>query len=373
MADAGLDLAAIKAALEEVGASWEAAPNPIAGLSPEERRARLGYVPEAAGELSLEAREQVAAQRSAEAGLAAAIGAPASFDWRNYGGQNYVTSVKDQGNCGSCVAFGVTASVETTLRVQQGTPTLDVNLSEASLWYCVAEALQGRVCPGGKPTSGWSMSPALNAFRDIGVPDDACFPYTAGDQACTQCSDWASRATKITGWHQITSVADMKTWLSTRGALGACFTVYDDFFGYTTGTYHHVWGNVAGGHCVCCVGYSDAGQFWICKNSWGSSWGESGFFCIGYGQCGIDAGMWAIDGVAIPITWQSNVTVSQTYASRDSQNAWAYFAGFGWRKIQPGTADGITNMLALFVEAKTKNKSVTVRMDGSAVYQAYLL
>jgi C1A family cysteine protease len=368
MADAGLDLRSVQSALKKAGEPWEAAPNPIASLSTEERRARLGYVPEHGDEPPLEAREQMAAARSPEALAASAIGAPASFDWRNSGGQNYVTAIKDQGNCGSCVAFGVTASVETTLRVQQASPGLDVNLSEASLWYCVAEAKQGRRC-----NSGWWMAPAMDAFRDIGVPDDACFPYTAGDQACTQCSDWASRATKITGWHEITSVADMKTWLSTRGALGTCFTVYDDFFGYKSGVYKHVSGGVAGGHCVCCVGYSDPGQFWICKNSWGTGWGESGFFCIGYGQVGIDATMWASDGVSIPVVWQSNVTVSQTYASRDSQNAWAYFAGFGWRRIQPGTADGITNMLALFAYATSYNKKVTVRMDGSSVFEAYLL
>lgn len=368
---AGLDLKPVQSALKQAGAPWEAGTNPITSLADDERRLRLGYVPEEGDEPSLEAREQTAAARSSDALAAAAFGAPAAFDWRDYNGNSYVTAVKDQGSCGSCVAFGSVATMETTLRVQQNSPGLDVNLSEASLWYCVAEAQQGRRCQ--PPNSGWWMDPAMDACRDVGVPDDACFAYTPGDKPCTQCSDWASRATKSTGWHKISSVADMKAWLSTRGALAACFTVYSDFFAYRSGVYEHVSGSFQGGHCVCCIGYSDAGQYWICKNSWGAGWGNQGFFFIGYGQVGIDATMWAVDGVSIPTQWQSNVTVGQTYASRDSQNAWAHFDGFGWRKIQPGTADGITNMLALFAYARAYNKKVTVQMDGNSVYQGYLL
>ena len=51
------------------------------------------------------------------------------------------------------------------------------------------------------------------------------------------------------------------------------------------------------GHCVSIVGYDDTRQCWIAKNSWGDWWGKKGFFKIGYGECGIDAAMWAIEGV----------------------------------------------------------------------------
>jgi hypothetical protein len=39
-------------------------------------------------------------------------------------------------------------------------------------------------------------------------------------------------------------------------------------------------------------------ECWIAKNSWGTGWGEAGFFRIGYGQCGIDNVMWSPDGIA---------------------------------------------------------------------------
>jgi len=79
--------------------------------------------------------------------------------------------------------------------------------------------------------------------------------------------------------------------------MSATLTVYDDFFGYAGGVYHHVTGNVAGGHCVCMVGYDDPQGCWICKNSWGTGWGESGYFSIGYGECGIEGMVHAVDGI----------------------------------------------------------------------------
>jgi C1A family cysteine protease len=73
--------------------------------------------------------------------------------------------------------------------------------------------------------------------------------------------------------------------------------VYDDFFHYVSGVYHHTTGGVQGGHCVCVVGYDDTQSCWICKNSWGPAWGENGFFRIKYGDCGIDAEMWGVNGI----------------------------------------------------------------------------
>ena len=42
-----------------------------------------------------------------------------------------------------------------------------------------------------------------------------------------------------------------------------------------------------GDHAICVVGFDDANGCWICKNSWGPGWGESGWFKIGYGECGM--------------------------------------------------------------------------------------
>jgi acylphosphatase len=335
------DLSQLRTELTRAGARWQADLTTMAPLAPEQRRLRLGYVP-GPDEPPLAERERLAAEAfravaDARGATAEAPGFPAAFDWRNVGGLNYVSPIRDQGGCGSCVAFGTCATVETTARAQEQDPSLAIDLSEGQLFYCIARS-QGRTCGG--PSGGWWVPPALDGFKNEGVTDEACYPYTAGDQDCTNlCTDWKNRATLVTAWHQISSHDDMKTWLSTRGALAACFTVYDDFFSYSSGVYHHVSGGVAGGHCISIIGYDDVGQFWICKNSWGTGWGESGYFCIGYGECGIDAAAWAVDGVSLPPALGDRIEVF----ARGTDNAmyhiwqvapndgWSGWAGFGGR------------------------------------------
>lgn len=300
-----LTIATLQPRLQQVNALWQAGDNPIARLREPEKLLRLGAAPPG-GKAELHAREV-----SASVAITALrpfpqpvdvdvvhipiwLIRPVAWDLRHANGKNFITPVKDQGGCGSCVAFGACATVEGTLQVQEKNPGLNPNLSEAQLFYCDAAA-QGRNCQ-----NGWWPDKALAVFKATGVADDACFPYTAGNQPCHRCADWASRTTKITNYHPITSANDMKQWLWKRGPLSACFTVYDDFFSYHSGVYHHVTGGVAGGHCVCIVGYSDVQHCWIAKNSWGTGWGDAGFFRIGYGQCGIDAQMWAVDHVTPP-------------------------------------------------------------------------
>ena len=93
---------------------------------------------------------------------------------------------------------------------------------------------------------------------------------------------------RISGWRHLATMAERKEWIDRRGPVGSVLHVYDDFYAYTNGVYRHVTGASAGYHCVEVIGYSDAEQCWIIKNSWGPGWGEQGFGRIGYGECGID-------------------------------------------------------------------------------------
>jgi hypothetical protein len=103
------------------------------------------------------------------------------------------------------------------------------------------------------------------------------------------CSDWQDRAKKISNWNWVASNRpSIKSALVGYGPLVVGFEVYTDFFYYTGGVYHHTWGVLEGGHCVTLVGYNEDQDYWICKNSWGSGWGENGYFRIGYGECGIE-------------------------------------------------------------------------------------
>ncbi|MET1088446.1 MAG: M6 family metalloprotease domain-containing protein [Arthrobacter sp.] len=70
--------------------------------------------------------------------------------------------------------------------------------------------------------------------------------------------------------------------------------------------------------------------------------------------------------------WYSNIGVDSVYATHHAQNGWVHLTGLGWRKIQTGAPDGVTNMLGVFALARSKNITVTVNADTTTVFQSYL-
>jgi cathepsin B len=97
-------------------------------------------------------------------------------------------------------------------------------------------------------------------------------------------------------------VESIKNLIASSGPVETGFTVYEDFFAYSSGVYQHVSGGVAGGHAVKILGWgTESGvDYWLCANSWGTGWGMSGFFKIKQGDCGIDAQVFG----AIPVQSQ---------------------------------------------------------------------
>jgi C1A family cysteine protease len=362
-----LDPIELQNLVQAKGLSWTAGETSVSRLPEGEKRIRLGYVPGPA-QRNLRTDAAAATRRGAAASY------PASFDWRAANGQNYVTSVKDQGGCGSCVAFGVTAAFEGRYQVVRNEASSGIDLSEAQLFYCGGGAA-GRNC-----SNGWWPDPALDYCVNTGLTDEGCFPYTAGDQGCSLCSDAQNRTRNVKAWHAISSTDDMKTWISTNGPVTACFAVYNDFFNYTGGVYKHVSGDLAGGHCVCIIGYDDGQQCWIAKNSWNTTWGDNGFFMIGYGEGkypdgtgGIDSAMWAVDDIAAT-GWENGVHVTGLWAIDQDLNAWAYLdGGIGWRKISSDNTNIFFNMLTQLAAAKSSGRPVNIYEEQGVIKQIYVL
>lgn len=210
---------------------------------------------------------------------------PSSFDWRHKDGQNWLTPVKDQGGCGSCWAFAAIGAVEAKIKIAFNIPNYDEDLSEQDLVSCAFP--RGYFAPepewggcGGGPPSG-----ALDYVKNSGVTDESCFLYSATDESCSnRCSDWNERLRKIDSSWFVPYQSDSKYYLTGKGPLVAILTMS----GYWDGDIYRCSEiDDSKSHAVVIVGYNDAGGYWIAKNSWGTYFGEDGYFKIGYGECDI--------------------------------------------------------------------------------------
>ncbi len=257
----------VQAAIEAKGANWVAGETSISRLSAEEREKRLGVVEES----SFAGEEQTVPK-------ALTLPVPANLDWRNHNGGNFVTSIKDQWGCGSCWAFGTTAALESYILINENLPNTDLDLAEQVLISC-GEAGD---CDGGSPDL------ASYFLRDIGLPLEVCYPYTTTNGNCSDaCENWESEKTYTVGEvvsDYGVSAEFIKHALTMYGPIVVSFNVYSDFFYYTNGIYSYTSGNFEGGHCCLIVGYNDDDQCFIVKNSWGTGWGEAGFFRIAYSE-----------------------------------------------------------------------------------------
>lgn len=253
-------------------AAWKAGATPVSTLSEAEQDRRLGVAVR-----EEEVRRVEALIRSARPARGYTFSP--ERDWRNKDGQSWTTPVRDQGNCGSCVAFATVATLEAQARIQQRRPDWSLDLSEADLFFCGA----GRKCD-----EGWWPTDALEYARTKGVGEESCFPYQDENMDCQTCAERPDRLIEAAQYQEVIDIGARKEFLDTVGPMIACMAVYRDFYYYQGGVYKHVTGDLAGYHAVSCVGYSEAEQCWICKNSWGPGFGENGYFKIGYGESEID-------------------------------------------------------------------------------------
>ena len=254
------DIESIQKAISAGGASWTAGETSRTRMTLDERRAMLGLIPDTTSSSS---RNQPAP--------GTLVAAPISFNWGDKDGWNWMTSIKNQGGCGSCWAFATCAAFEARLRISLNKPNLYVDVSEQNMVSCWLGS-----CDGANGT--WVMS----NFMSQGCPDENCFPYASGSGTAApcenRCPDWASRVYDLTtyGEYNYPSIEVMKNEILLRGPVQMHMSVYADFDAYTGGVYQHVSGAFEGTHLVTCYGWDDATDCWMVKNSWGTDWGEAG-------------------------------------------------------------------------------------------------
>ncbi len=254
----------------QLGYDWIAGPTGVSNLTPEQKARRLG------GEIPADILAEFEAMLPDPA--VERMMFRTSFDWRDYDG---VTSAKDQADCGSCWAFGASSATEAHVRIAEG---VIVDVSEQQIIDCND---QGSDCDG-----GWAGA-AYEVQKSPGAVSEEDIPYLADDnQSCRQRR--YDKVAIIDGSANVSNtVASLKNAIETYGPLSVGMCVYDDFYNYNSGCYENP-GTDFTNHVVLMLGWDDSmcggAGAWICKNSWGTDFGENGFFYIKYGTCRIGSG-----------------------------------------------------------------------------------
>ena len=225
-----------------------------------------------------------------------------SIDWRNMNGVNYLSWNKNQHiprYCGSCWAQGTTSSIADRFNI------LNKNMSAAPVGLnaqVIVNCQAGGSCDGGNPGGVYEF-----AFEN-GIPHSSCEQYTAYNLQGHMCTDfdicrdctWPPPAEGESGldgctaveqahhyyvseYYSVKGVDQMKAELQKNGPIACGIHVTEAFESYD-GTYiysEHVKFPLIN-HEISVVGYgvdAETGEeYWIGRNSWGTYWGDYGFF-----------------------------------------------------------------------------------------------
>ncbi|HEX3792760.1 MAG TPA: C1 family peptidase [Pseudonocardiaceae bacterium] len=236
---------------------------------------------------------------------------PAAVDLRS--GQPGLPPCYDQGQIGSCTANAIAGAVEFALRKEKLTDFLPSRL----FVYYNERAMEGHV----GSDSGAQIRDGVKSVSVQGVPPETEWPYEpvpadsdgkfpVGSREATKPSESVyedALKNKVTSYQRVVQSLDQL-----RGGLAAGypvlfgFTVYQSFESETVATtgvaqLPTAGEQVIGGHAVLAVGYDDAQQRFIVRNSWGTDWGMGGYFTLPYAyltDSGLASDFWTVRVVA---------------------------------------------------------------------------
>uniref|UniRef100_A0A7S4LPA9 Uncharacterized protein n=1 Tax=Oxyrrhis marina TaxID=2969 RepID=A0A7S4LPA9_OXYMA len=208
---------------------------------------------------------------------------PTSVDWSSQGA---VTPVKNQGQCGSCWSFSTTGSLEGANEISTGKL---VSLSEQQFVDC-AGTYGNQGCNGGLMDSAFKYAEA-NALCT-----EESYPYKGTDGSCqaSSCSTGLAKGS-VSGYKDVSSDSeqDMMSAVAQQPVSIAIEADRSVFQLYSGGVLTGACGSSLD-HGVLAVGYGTLSgtDYWKVKNSWGSTWGMSGYVLLqrgkgGSGECGL--------------------------------------------------------------------------------------
>lgn len=227
---------------------------------------------------------------------------PKNWDWRFMNGSNYLAWSKNQHipvYCGSCWAQGSTSALADRFNIllKDHNPT-PIDLNAQVMINCEA----GGDCNGGDPSGVYEYA------YENGIPDSSCEQYVAKNldkntcgpmDICKDCRGppppegqsgqencWPVDYKKyyVSDYYGLSGADKMKAEIYKYGPISCGLMVTDGFEKYNGGIYseYSSWPMINHEIAIVGWGFDDASQteYWVGRNSWGSYWGEMGFFKI---------------------------------------------------------------------------------------------
>ena len=300
-----------------------------------------------------------------------------SDSYFNLAKQGLVTPVKDQGNMGACWTFGIAGAFESAFLIATNI-TLDIsenNIQNLVLRYSAYGDLNslesGNYLMGVGYILGWLgvISTENDVYDELGKISPIIFDenaYHAFDAIFVDTS----------------SQSDLKESLTKYGALD--IFIYgankdSDYYNPDTyGLYYN--GTVQGNHYVTLVGWDDnysADNFkikpegngaWICKNSWGTDWGDEGYFYVSYYDNSLK-----VNATTIGFTFNNTELYNKLYqydVCGFSEKYYSMTSGdqIEYMNVYTSIGEDLIAAVGTYFENANSDYNITIYVNGSEMY-----